>query len=48
MPWQARSGPTPNPTKADMTKTRDLLHFADLEQWLNERRVTEIECLGPT
>lgn len=21
--------------------------FSDLEQWLNERRVTEIECLVP-
>ena len=21
--------------------------FAELEQWLNERRVTEIECLVP-
>ena len=23
------------------------MNFNDLEQWLNERRVTEVECLGP-
>ena len=23
------------------------MNFNDLEQWLNERRVTEIECLVP-
>jgi glutamine synthetase len=27
--------------------TRDNLTFSELEQWLNERRVTEIECLVP-
>jgi len=27
--------------------TRENFTFADLEQWLNERRVTEIECLVP-
>jgi glutamine synthetase len=26
---------------------RDNLSFSDLEQWLNQRRVTEIECLVP-
>jgi glutamine synthetase len=26
---------------------RDKLTFSDLEQWLNQRRVTEIECLVP-
>jgi glutamine synthetase len=26
---------------------RNTLSFSDLEQWLNERRVTEIECLVP-
>jgi hypothetical protein len=26
-----------------MTFNRDLANFADLEQWLNENRVTEIE-----
>src|SRR5438876_11371944 len=26
---------------------RDNLTFSELEQWLNERRVTEIECLVP-
>jgi glutamine synthetase len=23
------------------------MNFNDLEQWLNERRVTEVECLVP-
>jgi len=27
--------------------TKDPLNFAELEQWLNEHRVTEIECLVP-
>ena len=27
--------------------TRENFNFSDLEQWLNERRVTEIECLVP-
>jgi len=27
--------------------TREHFNFSDLEQWLNERRVTEIECLVP-
>src|SRR5262245_49545799 len=27
--------------------TRENFSFAELEQWLNERRVTEIECLVP-
>src|SRR3954447_18296384 len=26
---------------------RDNFNFSELEQWLNERRVTEIECLVP-
>ena len=26
---------------------RDSFTFGELEQWLNERRVTEIECLVP-
>ncbi|MBI5258616.1 MAG: glutamine synthetase [Burkholderiales bacterium] len=26
---------------------RDSINFSELEQWLNERRVTEIECLVP-
>ena len=30
-----------------MTINRNLATFADLEQWLNENRVTEIECLVP-
>ncbi|MEK8052258.1 glutamine synthetase family protein [Ideonella sp. DXS22W] len=29
------------------TTTRENFSFADLEQWLNQRRVTEIECLVP-
>ena len=31
-----------------MSKNRELINFADLERWLNETRVTEIECLVPT
>jgi glutamine synthetase len=30
-----------------MSKPRTKLSFSDMEQWLNERRVTEIECLVP-
>src|ERR1700750_637032 len=30
-----------------MTINRNLANFADLERWLNENRVTEIECLVP-
>ncbi|HEX4511004.1 MAG TPA: glutamine synthetase family protein, partial [Burkholderiaceae bacterium] len=30
-----------------MLKNSELTNFADLEQWLNEHRVTEIECLVP-
>ena len=30
-----------------MLKNSELLNFPDLEQWLNEHRVTEIECLVP-
>ncbi|OYU98767.1 MAG: hypothetical protein CFE45_15240, partial [Burkholderiales bacterium PBB5] len=31
-----------------MTKAnKDPFNFAELEQWLNEHRVTEIECLVP-
>ena len=26
---------------------KKVLNFNDLEQWLNERRVTEVECLVP-
>jgi glutamine synthetase len=26
---------------------RENFTFSDLEQWLNERRVTEVECLVP-
>src|SRR6478736_3441327 len=30
-----------------MLKNSELTNFSDLEQWLNDRRVTEIECLVP-
>ncbi len=30
-----------------MSSSKDLKSFNDLEQWLNERRVTEVECLVP-
>ena len=29
-----------------MTENKNM-NFNDLEQWLNERRVTEVECLVP-
>ena len=30
-----------------LNKNQDIKTFADLENWLNERRVTEVECLVP-
>src|SRR3954462_8557779 len=38
---------TRNPRKNPMTNNRDLATCADLEQWLNAHRVTEVECLVP-
>src|SRR3954451_23943281 len=37
----------PKSTKEPMTINRELAAFSDLERWLDERRVTEIECLVP-
>src|SRR3954464_3092202 len=38
---------TRTPRKKIMSINRNLATFADLEHWLNENRVTEIECLVP-